>query len=230
MVNTNPVALFQGEILRKKLKKNTWKEYRVVIQEDKLVFMSENEKKIAGVITLTEDTTCEVLEKKKSSQQSADCTHANKISRHKRGFDDSPCKFKLYAKRGVHLLKTDCKSSCDKWIDAIARVVQSLWINSPNGQSSITVRRHRFMNWLQRDYRVTNRNGFSYNNLLEEEIFEEHPDERKRNTIIKNGTQPILINFTSTKRKFVIWRNISGRVVSRYKAGNYGVLVEDITD
>lgn len=65
MVNTNPVALFQGEILRKKLKKNTWKEYRVVIQEDKLVFMSENEKKIAGVITLTEDTTCEVLERKK---------------------------------------------------------------------------------------------------------------------------------------------------------------------
>ena len=234
MVNTNSVALFQGEILRKKLKKNTWKEYRVILQEDRLVFMNENEKKIAGVITLTEETTCKVLERKESSRQSSDRSSSKNISRRKRGFDDGPCKFKLYAKRGVHLLKTDCKSSCDHWIGAISRVVQSMWINSQNGPSSTKARRHRFMNWLHLDCNVTkqatNRNGFSYNCLLEEENLEDHFDEIERNSVIENGTQPVLRSFTSPKGKFKMWKNISSRIISRYKAGNYGVLVEDITD
>lgn len=231
MVNADPAVLFHGEILRKKLKKNTWKEYWVVLREDRLVFMNENERKIAGVITLTEETTCKALGRKTSSQHSADLSKAKQISKRKRDPDDGPCKFKLHAKRGVHLLKTDCKSSCDKWIDAISCVVQSMWINSANGPPSTTGRRHRFMNWLKRDCnKLINRNGFSYTSLSEED--RDHVDKTERNRVKATGTRPaILTRFSSTKGKFEKWKNLSpGHIVSRYQAGNYDVLVEDITD
>ena len=230
MVNADAMDLFHGQMLRKKMKKNTWKEYWVVLREDSLVFINENERKIAGVITLTERTTCEILGRKTSSSQlSATARQPKQISDRKHHSLDGTCKFKLRAKRGVHLLKTDCKSSCEKWIEAISRVVQNMWDNSANSATSTRVRKHNIKNGGSRDGKKTKTNSFSYSSLSEED---DDVGELERNRGKATGAQhAILKGLMSTKGKLEKWIiNFPSHVASRGKSANYGVLVEDKTD
>lgn len=233
MVNADAMDLFHGQMLRKKMKKNTWKEYWVVLREDSLVFINENERKIAGVITLTERTTCEVLGRKTSSSQlSATDRQPKQIFDRKQHSLDGTCKFKLRAKRGVHLLKTDCKSSCEKWIEAISHVVQNMWDNSANSAPSTRatrLRKRNFKNGESRDGKKTKTNSFSYSSLSEED---NDVGELERNRGKGTGARhAILTGLMSTKGKLEKWIiNFPSHVASRGKSANYGVLVEDTTD
>jgi len=230
MVNADAMDLFHGQMLRKKMKKNTWKEYWVELREDSLVFINENERKIAGVITLTERTTCEVLGRKASSSQfSATDRQSQQISDRKQQSRDGTCKFKLRAKRGVHLLKTDCKSSCEKWIEAISRVVQNMWDNSANSAPSTRIKKHGFKNGKPRDGKDTIANSFSYSSLSEED---DDVGEQERNRGKATGAQhAILRGLMSTKGRLEKWIiNFPSHVVFRGKSANYGVLVEDTID
>ena len=229
MVNADAMNLFHGQMLRKKIKKNTWIEYWVELREDSLVFINENERKIAGVITLTERTTCEVLGNKTSSSQlSAIDRQPKQISDRKQHSRDGTCKFKLRAKRGVHLLKTDCKSSCEKWIEAISRVVQNMWDNSTN--SSTRIKKHGFKNGKPRDDKDTIPNSFSYSSLSEEDVDDTGALERNRGKA--TGAQhAILRGLMSTKGRLEKWIiNFPSHAVFRGKSANYGVLVEDTID
>lgn len=226
MVNADATDLLQGQLLRKKTKKNTWREYWVVLREDRLVFISENESKIAGIITLTEETTCKVLGRKSSCQHSATDHRQKLISERKQDNDDGTCKFKLHAKRGVHLLKTDCKSSCDKWIEAISRAVQNIWDNSTSSAgSTLRIKKHRFSkHGLQRD----KNSNFSYTSLSEEDV-----DQLQRNSGKASRIQrAILTRFSLSRGKFGKWINFPSDIVSRGRSAvmNYGVLLEDTTD
>lgn len=221
MVSADATDLFHGQMLRKKMKKNTWREYWVVLRQDRLVFINEDERKVAGIITLTEETTCQVLGRKTSSSQRSATDRQPKQDN-----DDGTCKFKLRAKRGVHLLKTDCKSSCEKWIEAISCAVQNMWDNSANSAASTHVKKHIYKIGASRDCRKTKTNSFSYSSLSEED---EDADtlERSRGKAV-GVKRAILTRLTSTKGKFEKWIHFPGsRIASR---GNYGVLVEDTTD
>lgn len=227
MVSADATDLLHGQILRKKLKKNTWREYWVVLRQDRLVFMNEDERKVAGIITLTHETTCKVLGQKTSSSQPSATDRQPKQDN-----DDGTCKFKLRAKRGVHLLKTDCKSSCEKWIEAISRAVQNMWDNSANSATSTHVKKHIYKigaSRSSRDCRKTKRNSFSYTSLSEED---EDADTLERSHGKAVGVQrAILTRLTSTKGKFEKWIHFPGsRFASNSKSVNYGVLVEDTTD
>lgn len=231
MVNARDATdVFYGELLRKKMKKNTWREYWVVLREDRLVFINENEREVAGIIKLTEDTTCKVLGGK-SSKRSAARQQPKPTFEYMQDREDGTCKFKLYAKRGVHLLKTDCKSSCEKWIEAISRAVQNLWTNSEkvrgrsapvsNGKQSIKYQ-------LQRDFRNTWTSMFGYTALSEED-----DDNGKLQRDIENtsGMQSAISpQFALTaKGKLQKWINFSRHIRKSDNPINYGVLIEDIT-
>ena len=221
MVNADENDVFHGELLRKKMKKNTWRQYWVVLRKDKLVFMCENEGKVAGIVKLSEETTCKVLRRKTSKPSAASL-------RPKPAFDreDETCKFKLYAKRGVHLLKTDCKSSGEKWIEAISRAVQNMWNNS-EGQSTAPVYNgknssgHTFKYRLKRNFKNTWTSMFGYT-ALSEENEEYDKQEEDANT---GGTQPIPLSTKLHK-----WINFPRQVHTRGNSINYGALTEDITD
>ena len=225
MVNADAaVELFHGQMLRKKIKKNTWKEYWVELREDSLVFITENERKIAGVITLTERTTCEVLGRKTTAHR-----QSKQMSDHKQRSLDGTCKFKLRAKRGVHLLKTDCKSSCEKWIEAISRVVQNMWDNSANSAPSTRARKHSFKNGDSRDGKDTITNSFSYSSISEEGN-DVSTLERNRGKATR-AQHAILRGLMSTKGRLEKWIiNFPSHVTFRGKSTNYGVLIEDTTD
>lgn len=232
MVNTEATHLFHGQMLRKKMKKNTWKEYWVELRDDSLVFINENERKIAGVITLTERTTCEVLGRKTSSSQlSASNRQSKQISDRRQHSRDGTqaCKFKLRAKRGVHLLKTDCKSSCEKWIEAISSVVQNMWDNSANSAPSTRIKKQGFKKRNPKDGKDTTTNNFSYSNLSEED---DDVGDLERNRGKTTGAQhTILRGLMSTKGRLEKWIiNFPSHVVSRGKSAKYGVLVEDTID
>lgn len=223
MVNADASDLFHGQMLRKKMKKNTWREYWVVLRQDRLVFINEDERKIAGIITLTEETTCKVLGRKTSSSPRIATDRQPKQD----GDDDGTCKFKLRAKRGVHLLKTDCKLSCEKWIEAISRAVQNMWDNSTNSAASTHVKNHVYNIVAPRNRKITKRNSFSYTSLSEED---DDVDKQERSREKAVGVQrAILTRLTSTKGMFVKWIHFPSHI-SRSKSANYGVLVEDTTD
>lgn len=233
MVNAEAMDFFHGQMLRKKMKKNTWKEYWVELREDSLVFINENERKIAGVITLTERTTCEVLGRKTSSSQLISPTNrqSKQISDRKQHSRDGTqaCKFKLRAKRGVHLLKTDCKSSCEKWIEAISRVVQNMWDNSGNSAPSTRIKKQGFKNGKRKDDKDTITNSFSYSNLSEEDDDVGDLERNCGKTTVAQHT--ILRGLMSTKGRLENWIiNFPSHVVSRGKSAKYGVLVEDTID
>lgn len=230
MVNADAMNLFHGQMLRKKIKKNTWIEYWVELREDSLVFMNENERKIAGVITLTERTTCEVLGRNSSSSQfNATDRQPKQTSDRKQHSRDGNCKFKLRAKRGVYLLKTDCKSSCEKWIEAISRVVQNMWDNSENSAPSTRIKKHGFKLGKPRDGNNAITNSFSYSSLSEED---DDTGALERNRGKRTGAQhAILRGLMSTKGRLERWIvNFPSHVVFRGKSAHYGVLVEDTTD
>lgn len=226
MVNAEATDLFHGQMLRKKMKKNTWREYWVVLRQDRLVFINENESKIAGIITLTEETTCKVLGRKTSSSRRTATDQQLKQDN-----ADGTCKFKLRAKRGVHLLKTDCKSSCEKWIEAISRAVQNMWNNSTHNSASVRVKKHIHkigVSTSSADCKKTKRNSFSYISLSEEE---DDANELERSHGKAVGVQhSILTRLTSTKGSFNKWIHFPSYIASRKKSANYGVLVEDTTD
>ena len=233
MVNAEAMDLFHGQMLRKKMKKNIWKEYWVELRADSLVFINENERKIAGVITLTERTTCEVLGRKTSSSQlNATDRESKQMSDRKHHSRDGTqaCKFKLRAKRGVHLLKTDCKSSCEKWIEAISRVVQNMWDNSAiqiRSESSTRIKKQGFKNEKPSAGKGTITNRFSYCNLSEEvdDVYD-----LGRNRGKTTGAQHTR-GLMSTKDRLEKWIiNFPSHVVSRGKSAKYGVLVEDTID
>ena len=232
MVNAEAMDLFHGQMLRKKMKKNTWKEYWVELREDSLVFINENERKIAGVIALTERTTCEVLGRKTSSSQlNATDRESKQISDRKQHSRDETqaCKFKLRAKRGVHLLKTDCKSSCEKWIEAISRVVQNMWNNSANSAPSTRIKKQGFKNGKPSDGKDTITNSFSYCNLSEE--VDDVNDLGRNRGKTTEARHTILRGLMSTKDRLEKWIiNFPSHAVSRGKSAKYGVLVEDTID
>ena len=232
MLNAEAMDLFHGQMLRKKMKKNTWKEYWVELREDSLVFINENERKIAGVITLTERTTCEVLGRNTSSSQLSGTDRQSKqISDRKQHSRDGTqaCKFKLRAKRGVHLLKTDCKSSCEKWIEAISRVVQNMWDNSANSAPSTRIKKQGFKNGKPKDGKDTITNSFSYSNLSEED--DDVGDLERNHGKTTAAQHTILRGLMSTKGRLEKWIiNFPSHVVSRGKSAKYGVLVEDTID
>lgn len=234
MVNADAVGLFHGQMLWKKMKKNTWKEYWVELRENSLVFINENERRIVGVITLTERATCQVLGRKTTSSQLISANDRQSISDCKQRSLDASCKFKLRAKKGVHLLRTDCKSSCEKWIEAISRVVQNMWDNSANSVPSMTMRlrKHSFKNGKSRHGKDTITNDFSYSSLSEEDDDVSAPERLEGNHRKATESQhAILRGFMSAKGKLGKWIiNFPSHVSLKGKSTNYGVLVEDTTD
>lgn len=222
MVKADKQDVFYEELLGKKMKKNTWRQYWVVLREDRLVFISESERKIAGIIKLTEETTCRVLEKKVSrqsrSKQPLTSTLENINS------EGEQWKFKLFGKRGVHLLKTDCKSSCEKWTEAISRAVQSLMNNAAN-ITTITTSitgdasgRNNFKYLLQRNFKNVRTKMFGYAALLEEDVETDNPEDDVMSTGFPN---------TKLRRSTLSMRRINflnTHLLSRGNDVNYALL------
>lgn len=174
--NTTYVAY--EELLEKKIKKNTWRQYWVVLRGDRLVFLSESDQKIAGVIKLTKETTCKVLRRKASKGRSRSKQPLTSTMEHVQNSEDETWKFKVYAKRGVHLLKTNCKSSCDKWTEAISCAVRNLLDYSfdiTHSPSLITTghERNNLKYRLRKNFKYAWTSMFGYVPLGEEEEEEE---------------------------------------------------------
>lgn len=230
MVNSPDEEIF-GEILRKKMKKNTWREYWVILRNDRLIFMSPSERKVAGMIKLSQETTCKVVGRK-SSKHVPD--HGTKPTVDHMQNGDETCKFKLYAKRGVHLLKTDCTSSCERWIEAISHVVHNLWDMNPsnnapaapfyNGKQSLRCR-------LKRDIINTWAGIFGYAALVEEDegtVVEENIENSSGIQNAKAISPRITVTEQGTFSKWINFRNHLPR--ARSKPINYKLLIEDITN
>lgn len=221
MMKADDADVLYEELLGKKMKKNTWRQYWVVLRGDRLVFICKNEQKIAGIVKLTEETTCKALGKKPSNRS---------LAKQKFGdiqeSEDETCKFKLYAKKGVHLLKTDCRSSCEKWIEAISRAVQNLWeytLNTPQ-----TAPGYQGKCKFKVTFRKAWTSMFGYSALSEEEDGEEGDRLERRNentTEIRNGK---LRRFTLRKLHKKI--NFSEHMYARDKVLNYEVLIEEVID
>lgn len=237
MVNADVSDGLYREILLKKMNKNTWRKYWVILREDRLLFINENGQKIAGIIKLTEKTTCKVLGRKSSERINLAGGGQTKstIEHNMQGKEDGTFKFKLYAKKGVHLLKTDCKSSCVRWIEAISRAVQNLWDmncthTAHSGPSAPLYHgKHGFKYRLQKDVRNTWASLFGYTALTEED---ENTGEKERGIENTTGIQTaILPRIALTKRgKFHKWINFPSHLRTRCNPVNYEVLIEDITN
>ena len=171
MVNTEADNSFFGAYLRKKLKKNTWQQYWVVIREDRLLFMNENERKIAGTIAITGETKCAVLERRPFRWKTSECSKHVSERKTKKGKEN--CKFRLQTKRGVHLFKTDCQLNCKKWIQAIGRAVQDLCDSSDStvkpASSTLVVNPTREDIYLKRENNPKTKRGFVYAVLNDDE-------------------------------------------------------------
>ena len=224
MVKAGASDFFYAELLGKKMKKNTWKQYWVVLREDKLVFISEIEQKIAGIVKLTEETTCKVLGRKVRRSRVHQQSKA-KVE-NLRDSEERTYKFKLYGKGGVHLLKTDCKSSCEKWIEAISCAVQNLWDNTMNSRPSASPHNNGKLDLkyrLQRNFKNTRASIFGYAVLSEED-----EESGKLENHIEGAT--VLQTARLARSGKAKWINFPNHLPTRGNAIHYGILIEDITD
>lgn len=227
MVKAGATDFFYAELLGKKMKKNTWKQYWVVLREDKLVFISEIEQKIAGIVKLTEETTCKVLGRKVSKRSRVHQQSKAKLE-NLRDTEEGTYKFKLYGKGGVHLLKTDCKSSCEKWIEAISCAVQNLWANTTNSRQSASPHNNGKLDFkyrLQRNFKNTWASLFGYAVLSEED---EEPGKLEKHACIEGTT--VIQTARLAKPRKAKWINFPKHLPTRGNAIHYGILIEDITD
>lgn len=229
--NTTYVAY--EELLEKKIKKNTWRQYWVVLRGDRLVFLSESDQKIAGVIKLTKETTCKVLRRKASIGRSRSKQPLTSTMEHVQNSEDETWKFKLYAKRGVHLLKTNCKSSCDKWTEAISCAVRNLLDYSfdiTHSPSLITTghERNSLKYRLRKNFKYAWTSVFGYVPLGEEEE-EEEIDQREEDEV-SSVVQDTMSRTSCTRGRWHKRINFLKHLSTRGNTKNYGVLIEDTTD
>lgn len=228
--NTTNVAY--EELLGKKIKKNTWRQYWVVLREDKLVFIIESEQKIAGVIKLTEETRCKVVGRKASKRRSRCKQPLTSTMGHVQNSEDETWKFKLYAKRGVHLLKTNCKSSCDKWTEVISCAVRNLFDYSwdiTHSPSPITTghERNNLKYRLRRNFKYAWTSMFGYVALGEEE--EEEIDQREEDEL-SSVVQDTKSGTSCTRGRWRKRINFLKHLSTQGSTKNYRVLIEDVTD
>lgn len=231
--NTTYVAY--EELLEKKIKKNTWRQYWVVLRGDRLVFLSESDQKIAGVIKLTKETTCKVLRRKASKGRSRSKQPLTSTMEHVQNSEDETWKFKVYAKRGVHLLKTNCKSSCDKWTEAISCAVRNLLDYSfdiTHSPSLITTghERNNLKYRLRKNFKYAWTSMFGYVPLGEEEEEEEEEINQREEDEVLSVVHDTRSRTSCTRGRWHKRINFLKHLSTRGSTKNYGVLIEDTTD
>ena len=116
---------FYGNNLKKKLRKNEWKDFWVVLKDKRLLFLDEREGSVCGILELSERTTCTVVGPSKCRPQNLLSTRTNEHNEQP-SEDCKEYKFKVRSKRGFHLFKTQSLNECHRWIDAITETVNHL--------------------------------------------------------------------------------------------------------
>lgn len=115
---------YQGN-LKKKIGKNNWKCFNVVLKENILIFCNPSDGSWAGKIELDERSTCNLCVKgSRIEQEIQDPTINTEIAElNRRKSRGENIKFSLQTKRGVHLLKADTQALCLDWIRVLRRAV-----------------------------------------------------------------------------------------------------------
>ncbi|XP_031571450.1 uncharacterized protein LOC116305640 [Actinia tenebrosa] len=111
--------------LKKKIGKNSWKGFYVLLEGNKLIFSNPNDGRWAGNIELHEGSTVNLHVKgSRIGQEIQDPTINTEIAElNKRKHRGENLKFSLQTKRGVHLLKADSESLCLEWIRELRKAV-----------------------------------------------------------------------------------------------------------
>ncbi|XP_032236788.1 uncharacterized protein LOC116617841 [Nematostella vectensis] len=130
------------DYLRKKLRKNTWKEYWVVLREHSLLFFNSSDAKFAGSIELTHGTSCAVFGTQNKKPGFWSISPMDKSVNYNKGdsglltriLEKGCLKFALKTKRGIHLFKASSAESCCTWMRVLRHTIDEYGLVEPSAK------------------------------------------------------------------------------------------------
>lgn len=116
-------SYFYGNYLKKKVHKNEWKDFWVVLKGKWLFFLKEKgDESTCGVLELSEISTCTLVRPTGKYRAFSKVEEYNgQGSDRCKGF-----KFRIRSKHGFHLFKSHSLGECQRWIRSISNSVKIL--------------------------------------------------------------------------------------------------------